>query len=77
VAKKPRSITTPKERPQVKRVQILGSGMLRIVLLAALAVGASIYGVVRHFSHPYKSMIVQPQEAEPEIEWIEDDGGFE
>lgn len=73
---KPKSITAPlPEKPQVKRVQLLGSGTLKIILLATLAAGASIYGVVRHFTHPYKTMLVP---AEPEYEILyEDDGGTE
>lgn len=75
---KPRSITTPEEKPQIRRVEILSSGVLRIILFAAIAVGASVYGVVRHFTHPFKSMLAPPPTPEPEIEILfDDDGGRE
>jgi hypothetical protein len=74
---KVRSITTPRQRPEIRRVNVLSSGMLKILLMAALAVGASIYGVVRHLSHPFKSMIVPAPSAEPEMEiLLDEDGGI-
>jgi hypothetical protein len=41
----------------VRRIAF-GTAVARIVLVAALAVGASVWGLVRHFTHPFKPMLV-------------------
>lgn len=72
---KPSSVTTPKPRPQAKKV-VLGASLLRIVLLAVFAAGFAIYGLWRHFTHPYKPMLVPADDSveipAPEIQPIDD-----
>ncbi len=68
--KRPQSVTTPKERPRVLWIP-LGSGMFRVILLAVLAAGFALYGLIRHFTHPYQSMLAPEGSVEipaPEIE---------
>ncbi len=72
--KRPQSVTTPEEHPEVRKV-VLGSGLLRIVLLALFAAGFAVYGLWRHFTHPYKSMLAPDDSVEipaPEIQPLDD-----
>lgn len=55
--KRPVSVTTPRELPRARRIAF-GTALMRIVLIALLAAGASVWALWRHFTHPFKSMLV-------------------
>lgn len=61
--KRPVSVTAPRELPRARRVAF-GSALMRIVLIALLAAGASVWAIWRHFTHPFKSMLVPAPEVE-------------
>jgi hypothetical protein len=63
---KPRSVTAPQERPRARKV-VLRGGAFRIVVLAVFAAGFAVYGLWRHFTHPYQPMLV-PSEPSDSVE---------
>lgn len=67
---KPRAVTQPKERPQARRISFAPAA-LRVVVVAVLALAFALYGLVRHFTHPMRSMLEPAGSVEipaPEIE---------
>jgi hypothetical protein len=73
--KRPQSVTSPPEKPRVRRVAF-GTAMFRVVILAVLAAGFAVYGLIRHFTHPYRSMLAPAGDSveiqAPEIQPIDD-----
>jgi hypothetical protein len=72
--KRPQSVTKPKEQPRARRIA-LGSSMVRMVVLAILAAGFALYGLIRHFTNPYRSMLSPAESVEipaPEVEALPD-----
>lgn len=65
--KRPTSVTSPPERPKPQRVAF-GAALARIVLVALLATVASVWALVRHFSHPFQSMLVPAEPSASEVE---------
>jgi hypothetical protein len=57
----------PKQRPVAPvRIRLVTASSLRMVVLAAIAVGAAAYAIARHRTHPFEPMMV-PRPAATEL----------